>query len=298
MKYIITGCYGFIGRHLAKFLLENGDKVLGIDIYESDCFASEKNFSFKKMDFNNQLFSCEDINKYDVLFHLAWSGVSTSDKNDYKKQFKNFEITYKILEITKELNIKKLIIPGSVSEYSKSKKPITGCEKYSPSDLYAATKIGIHSICEFFCEKNNISLNWLLITSIYAEDRRDNNLINSAIQSFKNKKIFECTKLEQEWDYIYIDDLVRALFLISKKGEKNKVYPIGSGRTEKLRYYIETISNIMNSQEYLMIGAVEYKNKHIDNSVVDISSLLELGFYCSHSFEYNIRKVISKIMEE
>ena len=31
MKYLITGSAGFIGFHLAKRLLENGETVVGID---------------------------------------------------------------------------------------------------------------------------------------------------------------------------------------------------------------------------------------------------------------------------
>ena len=31
MKFIVTGCAGFIGMHVAKKILENGDEVLGFD---------------------------------------------------------------------------------------------------------------------------------------------------------------------------------------------------------------------------------------------------------------------------
>ena len=31
MKYLVTGCSGFIGYHLSKFLIDNNNVVVGID---------------------------------------------------------------------------------------------------------------------------------------------------------------------------------------------------------------------------------------------------------------------------
>lgn len=293
MKVIVTGCYGFIGKQLTYYLLCNGDTVIGLDIKENHCFDSYGNFSFMAID--NILFN--DLHKLnvDVMYHLAWSGVSTIDKNDYKKQFANITLTYEILELAKSIGVKKVVIPGSTSEFSKCMSPITGHEKDSPSDLYAATKVAVRKIAFQFCEKNNIDLNWLLITSIYSEKRLDSNLITTAINSFLQHKEFCCTKLEQKWDYLYVDDLIDALYLIGKRGKKNTIYPIGSGRTENLSYYIKYIAKIMNSSSLLKIGCIPYKNSFIDNSIVDIEELKLLGFNCKKSFEYNIVKVIEEM---
>ena len=288
---LVTGCFGYIGKKLVSLLLNNKIKVIGSDIKYENLFCSD-NFIFAKFDSNDEYI--EELKKYniDTVYHLAWVGVSSIDKNDYTKQFLNITITYFVLELSRKLKIKKIIIPGSISEFSKCNCPVTGNENDSPSDLYAATKVAIRKISYQFCEKNNIDLNWLLITSVYGNGRNDANLLTYTINNFIDNKKVLTTSLKQKWDYIYIDDLINAMFLIGEKGKQFLIYPIGSGIVHELSYYINFIADFMQKQSLLHIGAVPYKNNFIDNSIVDITELKKLGYSISNSFEENIKKVI------
>ncbi|EPL3992980.1 GDP-mannose 4,6-dehydratase, partial [Providencia stuartii] len=84
MKYLITGCAGFIGFHLSKYLLNHCHKVVGIDninnYYDIDLknnrlsiLNESSNFSFLKADITDkqrivELFKNE---KFDKVIHLA-----------------------------------------------------------------------------------------------------------------------------------------------------------------------------------------------------------------------------------
>ena len=288
---IITGCNGFIGKKLTKYLLDKNITVIGMDIIESADNNCEK-FTFQKLDFDLPLTDILSKYEIDVLYHLAWCGVSTADKNNPDKQFINIGLTYKILELANSLKIKKIVIPGSMSEFSRCTEPVTGYEKDSPSDLYAATKVAIRKIAYQYCLKNNLDLNWLLITSVYGSDRNDANLIKYVINSLKDNKEVRTTKLEQQWDYIHIDDLLNAFYLIGIKGKKNLIYPVGSGVAKHLKDYVECIASFLNKKNLLRIGDLEYKNKYIDNSIPDISELKKLGYVNVKAFEMEIKNMI------
>lgn len=295
MYFLITGCYGFIGKKLTNHLLNLGYKVIGLDVFNDESIQN-KNFTFYYFDFPN----CFDIlndKKIYTIFHFSWCGVSTSDKNDLEKQIKNFEITFNVLQLAKITNTKRIVIPGSISEFSKCKNAVTGTEKDSPADMYAATKVGIRKISYEFCIKNNICLNWLLITSVYGGSRKDNNLLTQTICNLLNNKVVETTRLEQKWDYIYIDDLINALVIIGLKGRKNVIYPIGSGRVQNLSYYVNFIAKLLKKEHLLQIGKLEYKNKYVDNSIVNVSKIQKLGFKCHKPFEENIIEVIDYYKE-
>lgn len=288
--YLITGCYGFIGKKMVDFLLYHGYKVIGLDIRDDGSICNE-NFHFIYFSFPDCLEKLNGVN-VSTIYHFAWYGVSTSDKNDLDKQITNVSITLNLLKLAKFVKAKRIVIPGSISEFSRCKKPVKGTEKESPSDMYSATKVAIKKIATEYCKKNGLCLNWVLITSVFGTDRSDNNLLTYAIKSLLNNQVVETTKLEQIWDYIYIDDLINALYIIGKNGKKNVTYPIGSGRCEKLSFYVNFIAKTLDKEKYLLIGKKEYKNTFIDNSIVDISKLRRLGFRCGQSFEKNIIHVI------
>ncbi len=288
---IITGCNGFIGKKLTKHLLDKGIFVYGLDIFSTQAFENYSNFKFIPFDLSKDFTQIIERN-VDVLYHLAWCGVSTVDKNDPDKQFKNIGITYKVLELAKAIHANKVVIPGSMSEFSRCTKPVTGYEQDTPADLYAATKVAIRKISYQYCEKNGLDLNWLLITSVFSIDRVDANLITYTINNLLDNKAVETTKLEQLWDYISIEDLVRAMFIIGENGSKGLIYPIGSGEVHQLSYYIDLIATYMNKKNLLRIGAVPYKNKYIDNSVPDITALEHIGYIVQDNFKDYIVKLI------
>lgn len=288
---IITGCNGFIGKMLSEMLLKKNIQIIGLDISEKSLINCDK-FIYFKLDFCSELF--KNLSKYqiDVLYHLAWCGVSTIDKNDPEKQFVNIELTYNVLTMAHRLKVKKVIIPGSMSEFSKSNIPVTGYELDSPSDLYSAVKVAIRKISYQFCESHSISLNWLLITSVYGLERKDSNLITNLIDNLLDNKEIKTTKLEQKWDYIFIDDLITALWLIGEKGKENRIYPVGSGVIHPLSYYVSFIGEKIKKIDLIKIGALNYKNNFLDNSIPDITALEQIGFSCQHQFEEEIPKII------
>lgn len=293
---IITGCNGFIGRKLTEYLIAKGVTVYGMDIIPSN--LSHERFHFIPFDFKQNLKSYFTEISIDVLYHLAWCGVSTVDKNNPDKQSKNLELARNVLELGKKIKVKKIVIPGSMSEFARCKEPVTGYEEESPSDLYANTKCLIRKTAYEFCLSNKIDLNWLLITSVYSSDRVDANLLTYCIKNLLHNEIVETTKLEQIWDYINVNDLMRAMYLVGMKGERNKIYPIGSGDIHPLSYYVELIGYILNKRELIHVGVKPYKNAFIDNSIPNIKELKKLGFRPTVSFTDGINQMIKTIKKD
>lgn len=295
-RALILGANGFLGTNLTKHLLEQGVEVCAL-VQKGRSYSNifqNRNVKVIEFEFESIFDIIDKVGEdYDVLYHLAWHGVSTTHKNDILIQTQNIQFSINIIDFASFLKVKKLVFPGSASEYGCSNETINGANTPSPTDIYSAVKLSVRYICGIYAKQKNIDIIWASISSVYGPGRDDNNLITYTINSLLLKKTPQFTKLEQKWDYIYISDLAKALYLIGVFGESGKNYPLGYGASQTLREYVEIIRNLIDPNLPVDIGKIPYKNSVIDNQVLDISELFkDTGFVPEFSFEKGIKETI------
>lgn len=299
-KAIILGANGFLGKNLTRYLLEKGVEVCAMVQKGSVLDIHHPKLKKIEFDLSNVKESTSFINEsYDVLYHFAWMGVSSVFKNDMDIQVQNLNFIEDVFHFAKLLSVKKIICPGTASEYGCSQEIITGNNTPSPSDAYSTIKLRFHELGVQLAQEYEIDFIWTLISTAYGADRKDNNLIHYTITSILAGESPKYTGLQQLWDYIYIDDLVHAFYLLGEKGHGGKVYPIGYGKSEPLRKYVETIQQLINPKAPLGIGELPYKNGKIDNQIIDISELVkDTGFHPQFDFYEGIKRTIEGFTEE
>lgn len=296
-KIIITGANGFIGSHLAGYLAAQGYQVVALVAkgFPYDFLLNRKNITCIEFTFDElkSLNSNPNIQGASLIYHLAWAGVSTTYKNEALTQAQNILYGIRLLEFADQNDIRRVIVPGSASEYACGQGVIDGHNTPAPSDLYSASKVATRYVCQTYARQHNIDFIWTAITSIYGPGRNDNNLISYAIKTLLKGEKPSFTGLEQQWDYLYIDDLMSALQAIGEKGKDGKIYPIGSGEHRQMCEYVKLLRDKIDPSLPLGIGDMPYKNKTIDNQILDISELkTDTGFYPQYTFEKGIELTI------
>ena len=297
-KVLIIGANGFLGNKLTHYLLKKDVEIVafvptGFDYSNVSCLpgVSCVEFSFGSL---TQLDHIEPIKDVDTIYNMAWIGVNAKDRNNAPLQLSNIQCNLEVAEFAKRNGITRLIVPGSAAQFACSGRVIDGLGSPAPSDLYSAAKVATYYYLSSYCMFNGIDLIWPLVTSIYGTGRDDNNLLSYVIKSFLKGEKPSTTKLEQKWDYLHVEDLMVALYLLGQKGKGGKMYPLGSGESSTLREYVEIIRDSIDSSLPIGIGDIPYKNSKIDNQVLDISSLKEdTGFEPSISFSKGIQDVIN-----
>lgn len=297
---LVIGANGFLGRQLSIRLNELGFNVTALVALGSNYSDLLKIKSIDVVPF--ELSSLEEVKLYipiDTLYHMAWEGVGSLDRNNAAIQIRNVTYSNSVMEFALRSGIKRVIVPGSASEFACGNAVISGSNSSAPSDMYSASKVAIRHLSQTYARINNIDLIWTAITSIYGPGRDDNNLISYTIKSLLRGVKPSFTGLEQKWDYLYIDDLIEALVALGERGEGGKVYPIGSGESRQMRAYVEIIRDYINISLPLGIGDLPYKNTVIDNQVLDIRALREeVGFVPRYSFIDGIAKTIEYFKNE
>lgn len=301
-KVVITGAGGFIGRNLTRRLLQENILVYGIDIEAAqERILADAGVTPLCVDIGDkrELANILKTAQPDVFYHLAWAGVSTDVKNEVGTQVSNILLAMTVLEACEEAGCEHVIIPGSASEYAYCGQTIDGQNAPAPGDAYAASKAAAQVLCQWYARQHGLNLNWLLIGSIYGPGRNDSNILTYTIKALLRGEEPQYTKLEQLWDYIYIDDLIEALYLLGLHGKPDGVYPIGSGQARPLAEYIRQIQAEIAPDAPLGIGALPYKfGSKPDNSVLDITSLREdTGFAPQVTFEEGIGQTIAYFRE-
>lgn len=297
-KVLIVGANGFLGSRLSIALANKGYRVVALvdKRFPYDKLRNIQNITIIEFILEELELVSEKslLSGIDTLYHFAWAGVNALTRNESEIQVQNVMFGLKVLEFANRLKIKRVIIPGSAAEVSCGKGIITGNEIPAPSDMYSSAKVATRYICQTYARLHNIDLMWTLITSIYGPGRNDNNLITYIIQTLLKGEKPSTTGLEQKWDYLYIDDLLRALILLGEKGIGGKVYPIGSGEQKQMCEYVEIIRKLIDPSLPIGIGEIPYKNPdQIDNQICDISELYQdTGFKAQYDFQRGINITI------
>lgn len=298
-KILISGANGFIGRHLISRLLSEDADIYAI-IYPGEPI---------RLDMNNDrlhIFKCDarEICKHccdfpddmDVFYHFAWVGVNPEARNNFDVQIQNYEITMQCMKFALLKKIKRVVMPGSTNEYLYYGKPINKYAPPSPENAYGAVKVALRYLCEAFFKNSEIYFIYTIITGIYSADRTDNNVIFYTIQKLLNQEKPSLTRLDQLWDYVYIDDVIDALIAVGEQGRKDAVYAIGHGDNWPLRKYIEIIHSQIDSNLPLGIGDIKYTRDILPSSCIDLTDLEQDTCFKPHvDFEMGIARVIEKL---
>ena len=296
-KVFVTGATGFIGQKLIVALLEQDIEVYALTLPSEKDRLVQNDLLLPIMGNLDEIDEIETQLEgidFDVTYHLAWVGVSTTYKNDIDMQIKNISYALRVMKLSKAHGCNRVICTGSVSEYAYVGEAVNGQQLPCPCDMYSATKSAVRIYCDLFARQNGINFNWVLIPSIYGPGRNDNNLITYAIRMLLAGEKPSFTKLEQKWDYIYIDDLICSLLLVGEHGKDSRVYVTGTGNARPMCEYVEILKNQIDPHAELGIGDLPYKTDRIDNAIVDISTLVEdTGYKPSVSFEEGIRATIN-----
>tara|TARA_Y100001935_G_scaffold180602_1_gene149540 strand:- start:290 stop:1291 length:1002 start_codon:yes stop_codon:yes gene_type:complete len=234
MKIIVTGSSGFIGFHVSKKLLESGNKVHGVDSMNNyydvnlkkarlNILKKYKNFSFSKTKIENKKNLDLAFKKFKpvVVIHLAaQAGVRYSIEKPRVYLDSNITGTYNIIEISKTLNVKHLIMASSSSVYGANKKiPFKEIDKTETQmSIYAATKKSNESMAHAYSNIWKVPITMVRFFTVYGPwGRPDMALFKFTKGILKNKKIDIYNNGKMFRDFTYIDDIVSGINLLIRK---------------------------------------------------------------------------------
>jgi UDP-glucuronate 4-epimerase len=159
--------------------------------------------------------------KPNIVVHLAaQAGVRYSIENPLSYVESNLIGTFHILEIARKYKPKHLLIASTSSVYGSNKEyPLHENQKCdTPMSFYAATKKSNEAMAHSYSHMYNIPLTIFRFFTVYGPwGRPDMALFKFTKNILSDKPIDVYNKGNLTRDFTYIDDLVKAIFLLTKK---------------------------------------------------------------------------------
>lgn len=275
MNILVLGGQGFIGYNLVKRLLVEGHKVT---VFDRAVRNEAKELDCKYV--IGEFYNIEEFEKMfydvDIVFHLISTTLpKTSNNNPSYDIESNVIKTVKILEMCRRAQVKKIIFPSSGGTVYgiPGKIPVNEEHPTNPICSYGISKLAIEKYLYMFKELYGLDYQILRISNPYGPYQ--NPFSNQGAIAVFLGKALKGEPIEV-WgdgsvcrDYIYIDDLIEALILITTKNSDYKVLNIGSGRAYSVNDIIEQIAITLETN--IKVNYKEARKIDVPTNVLDIS---------------------------
>lgn len=278
-KILITGVGGFIGRNLAKSLLDRGEYVYGVDIFLDPVsyLCSYENFVPIQVNHNDfEAIEEKQVHSIDIVYHLGWAGqLGGSDLQDFELQFSNVNMTKRLIDKLLIIGIKKFVFCGSISHY-KYLEDINNVN----ADIYGLSKMYASKLALSIFARKGISCNIALLANTYGVGDGSKKAVNTMINKFLAGEKLVLIEGNVLNDWVYIDDTVEGLICIGEKGYSYKEYYVGHKIIPTFEDNLRAMKKALCSNMELQFGG--YHDTTIaDYSQVNLDELFDdTGFEC------------------
>jgi len=301
-KIFITGGGGFLGSAILEYLVNNNYEIMAAKRTETDLFRCKIFYDdIKWVNTDDEDYKKKVIRfAPTIIFHAAWSGVSSTDRNDWSKQIKNFNFLADILDIASNIKLQKLLVLGSQSEYGNINNKVNENHTINAVEAYSVSKIAMQNIIEKFCNQNNIDWYWLRVFSVFGPGEAKNWFIPWIINNQLKNNDTNVTLCEQKYDYLYIADFVKMIVqIINAKKPASGIYNICSGNFISLKIIVEYIKKLIGSNAKINYGAIPYRaNQSMEISGDNSKYNTNFGSIERTEFEHAMNQTISYYREQ
>jgi nucleoside-diphosphate-sugar epimerase len=279
MRCLVTGASGFLGSHLVRKLLGEGHEVLAVvrrssDLWRISDLAHELRLAYAPL--NNLQLIAEDIQAYrpETVFHLAWTGGNSRRYlNDASQVFDNVPGSLELMRLAHQAGCSQYVFLGSVVEYGPCHIPVRETDIPEPGNLYGLAKLTTLRLSEALCAQFGMRFCGVRLFWAYGPMDEPLRMIPSVINNLLAGKRPSLTPGEQLWDFLYVEDAVRALVALAQSDSASGVFNLGSGAPLTIRNMVTQIRDAIDPALDLGFGDVPYPLGQVMHLEADICRL-------------------------
>lgn len=305
MRVLVTGGLGFIGSNFIDHVLSNHPEItaiLNIDrcdycarVYNVTC-ASDTRYAYVQANITNMSHMKRLFREFepDVVVHFAaQSHVDNSFENAEQYIHDNIIGTYTILECVREVGSRLVHIStdevyGEVGldETSNSETSVL-----NPTNPYSATKAGAELLVKAYGHSFGIPYVITRGNNVFGPKQYPEKVIPAFVDAMmKGTPCRIHGEGRSRRNFIYVDDVSRAVMTVIQHGKNGAVYNIGTRNEYSVLEMFDILRKIVNPDATkIHVNDRPHNDKRY---AVDSSALQELGWSEQVPFEDAIQRTV------
>ena len=287
-KVLVTGGSGFIGSHLVDRLIELGHDVISLDIKPK----LNPKAAGRLVNINDRSHTVDTYKDVEYVFHVAGQArVQPSIHNPQDSIVNNVNATAKVLQLSREAGVKRVIYSMTSSVYGAHLPPHTEDMCPQPLSPYAVSKLAGEQLCKVYSQLYGLETASLRYFNVYGPRESDFGQYTTVVKKFLEQResgqpLTIVGDGEQRRDFTHVFDIVEAnIAAMNCQSElKGEIFNIGAGHNYSVN---EVATLISNSHEHLPARLGEARETLANNSkarsLLDWAPKLKLEDYISES---------------
>ncbi len=298
--WLVTGGAGFIGSHLVRELVRQGQRVTVLDNLSGGKLENLQSVQDKITfvqgdicDFPTLLNVCAGVDY--VLHHAALISVAESVEKPQETSRINVGGTVNVLEAARQNNVKRVVFASSAAVYGT--RPEMPYRETNPTDCqspYAWSKQAGAELCQMYTHTYGLETVVLRYFNVFGAGQNPNSAYAAVIAKFMQLAA-EGKPLGIDWDglqsrdFVNVADVVQANLLAATRGQSGEIYNVASGRTYTLLELADTIEKVSGKKLERISRPKRAGDVH--ESSADISKIRQIGYAPSVGLEEGLLKM-------
>jgi nucleoside-diphosphate-sugar epimerase len=293
--YLVTGANGYVGTHLVKRLVEEGNQVLCLVRASSNLNCLDTSHPQIKLYYYDgtveslaKIFVSQPI---DAVFHLAAMSQYTIPSDQISNLMAvNLTMGTQLLQLIADHQVKTFINTGSYWQH------LHNAILYEPVCLYAASKQAFESIIDYYVQIRMVNAITLKLFDVYGPNDHRNKILQILYRAATLQKAVNLSPGQQLLDLVYIDDVIDAYCQAIKTNNKEQhlKYFVGSFVYHTLQEVVERYQAILGKNIPIIFGGLPYRMREV---MIPCKGESLPNWHAKTNLMTGLRKVISSQLQ-